>query len=235
MKRNIVSKVSIILLSSQLLCNSINCLETKNINNVENKGFVDGPPVTRSEVILTGDKYARLHWTMTEQNRTGVNCEGYFTSFYPVGGRIGMGYKWGGWDNIENFIQKIKQGYGTGTGGYVNYQAYSFECVVGISCTGFVSRAWRLDYKYTLNYANRPDIERKFSRITKPVAGIDFRNHKTENLKKGDVFINEGHIILFVYENRDGYPMIMDSSFEGVRFRHLSWSYLAENNYQAIR
>jgi len=214
------------------------CFEIKNVNDIDEVTYgneVDGPPVSRNEVILTGDKYARLHWTMTEQNRTGVYCNGNFISVYPVGDRIGMGYKWSGWDNIEEFTQKIEQGYGTGTGGYVNYEEYPFECVVGISCTGFVSRAWHLDYKYTLNYANRPDIVRKFSRITQPVAGIDFQKHKTKNLKKGDAFINDFHIILFVYENRNGQPMIMDSGYEGVRLRKLSWNYLAYNSYQAIR
>jgi len=214
------------------------CFEIKNVNSIEEVIYgndVDGPPVLRSEVILTGDTYTRLHWTMTEQNRTGIHCNGNFISDYPVGDRIGVGYKWNGWNTVEEFIQKIEQGYGTGTGGYVNYEDYPFDCVVGVSCTGFVSRAWHLNYKYTLNYANRPDIVRKFCRITQPIENIDFLKHKTENLKKGDAFINNYHIILFVYENRNGKPMIMDSSYEGVRFRQLNWDNLAYDGYQAIR
>ncbi|MBN1163597.1 MAG: hypothetical protein JXB45_03385, partial [Candidatus Krumholzibacteriota bacterium] len=43
-----------------------------------------GPPVSRSEAILRADRFARLHWTMTEQNRRGVSCGEYFLSDYPV-------------------------------------------------------------------------------------------------------------------------------------------------------
>ncbi|OQX95736.1 hypothetical protein B6I21_03905 [candidate division KSB1 bacterium 4572_119] len=238
MKSILYSIIVLLLLHVILIFNALSCAENSSTNNSGDNTFgneVAGPPVTRSEVIQTGDKYARLHWTMTEQNRTGVTCEGNFTSDYAVGSRIGMGYKWGGWDNIEDFTDKIEQGYGTGTGGYVSYLDYPFSCVVGISCTGFVSRAWHLDSKYTLNYPDRPDIVRKFNRITQPVSGVDFGNQVMENLKKGDAFINAGHIILFVYENRSGYPMIMDSSLEGVRFQQLSWNYLANNGYEAIR
>jgi hypothetical protein len=236
----ITNQLCILLILVVLLSfiNNINCIENINVNCVNNGEFgnaVDGPAVTRSEVILTGDKYARLHWKMTEQNRRGVNCNGNFVSDYPVGDRVGMGYKWGGWDDIEDFTQKIKEGYGTGTGGYVSYEDYPFECVVGVSCTGFVSRAWHLDYKYTLNYANRPDIVRKFNRITQPVTGVDFENHKTEMLKKGDAFINAEHIILFIYETRSGKAKIMDSSSGGVSFRQLNWSFFSRNGYQALR
>lgn len=56
----------------------------------------DGPPVTRSTIILTADKYARVHWRMSEKNLTGKNSNPNFRSNYPVGDRTGMAYKWGG-------------------------------------------------------------------------------------------------------------------------------------------
>lgn len=238
MKKKKILFSSLIIILCFLSVSFTTCFEIREItgvNEIDYDDKVDGPPVSRSEVILTADAYARLHWTMTEQNRTGIHCNGNFISKYPVGDRIGMGYKWNGWNSIEEFIDKIAQGYGTGTGGYVNYENYSIDCVVGVSCTGFVSRAWHLDYKYTLNYTNYPDSIRKFCQITQPVDNIDFLTHKTNNLKKGDAFINDTHIILFVYETRDGQPMIMDSSYEGVQFRNISWDYLAYYGYQAIR
>ncbi|MCP4146483.1 MAG: hypothetical protein GY757_01920, partial [bacterium] len=76
---------------------------------------VDGPAVTRSQAVLTADKYARVHWTLKEQNR--VACGGNFVSRYSVGKRIGMAYKWSGWDDIETFLRKVKEGHGAGTGG----------------------------------------------------------------------------------------------------------------------
>ena len=238
MKQKLFFKLFVILFF--LILNSACFKQNQKTLIIENKidpgnnNNVDGPPVTRSEVVLTGDNYTKIHWKMNEKNRSGTLCERKFTSYYPVGDRIGMGYKWGGWDNIEEFTEKIEQGCGTGTGGNVDYSHIPFECVTGISCTGFVSRAWHLDNKYTLNYSN-PEIEKKFQEITHNVSGVNFYNQQTSNLKKGDAFINSQHIILFIYETRDGHPMIMDSSFEGVKFRQISWSYLANNGYIAIR
>jgi hypothetical protein len=195
---------------------------------------VDGPPISRSEAILTADKYATARWTMTEQNRTGVTCGGTFVSNYPVGARVGVGYKWGGWTDVDDFLDKVSRGYATGTGGGLTYETIPFDCVVGVSCTGLVSRAWRLDHKYTLNYAD-PDIPRKFQEITHVIEGVDIGAGRVAGIKKGDALINEYHVMLFVYETTDGAPMIIDSSYEGVRFRGVSWSMLAREGYTAIR
>jgi hypothetical protein len=198
----------------------------------ENQGG-DGPRVTRSQMILRADEFARIHWTHAERNRTGSACDGLFTSFYPVGDRIGMGYKWGGWDDVDDFLRKIDEGYGTGAGPQA-YQNVSPDCITGTSCTGLVSRAWHLDHKYTLNYAD-PNIERKFREITHDIQDVDLANCIVDRLKKGDALINATHVILYVYETRDGRPMIIDSSGEGVRFRALTWTGLASQGYQAIR
>ncbi|UCC73617.1 MAG: hypothetical protein JSV86_03375 [Gemmatimonadota bacterium] len=190
--------------------------------------------MTRSQAVLTADRYARVHWTMTEQNRTGVTCGGTFLSNYPVGDRIGVGYKWGGWTDVEDFLAKIALGYATGTGGGLSYETIPFDCVVGVSCTGLVSRAWHLDHKYTLNYPD-PDIPRKFQEITHVIEGVDIAAGKVSGINKGDVLINEYHVMLFVYETTDGIPLIIDSSTEGVRFRPVPWSVLAADGYAAIR
>ena len=135
-----------------------------------------------------------------------------------------MGYKWGGWDTVEDFLAKIAEGRGTGTGGPVFYEKYPFECVTGTSCTGLVSRAWHLGDRYTLTYPDRPDIPRQFHEITHVVPEVNFLTHKTEGLKKGDAFMKKSrHIILFVYETRDGAPMVIDSRSRGVGFRKTSW------------
>jgi hypothetical protein len=144
-----------------------------------------------------------------------------------------MGYKWNAWDTIEDFIKKINMGYGTGTGGYANYKEYPYQCVTGISCTGLVSRAWHLKKKYTLNYDD-PKIKRKFNKISYTI--VD-ENLQPENVKlrKGDALLNDNHIMLFIYETRDGYPMIIDSRFWGVKFRKTTWEELINENYQPIR
>ncbi|MBN2414273.1 hypothetical protein JXO52_00440 [bacterium] len=222
----------LLLFTAVITVTCANPLATADPGAPPDAGVTDGPAVTRSEIILKADTFARLHWTMTEENRTGP---GAFVSTYPVGDRIGVGYKWSGWNTVAEFIEGIEAGWGTGTGAYVTYQDYPIESVVGVSCTGFVSRAWQLNNKYTLNYPDRPDILYKFSRITCPVDGVDLAGGNFEALKKGDAFINSGHIILYVYTTRDNRIMIMDSSIEGVRFRALPWYFFSQNGYQAIR
>jgi len=203
------------------------------LNAQSKKG--DGPPVTRTQIILTADKYARVHWTMSEKNRTGKNSNKNFKSNYRPGKRIGMGYKWGGWDSIEEFLDRIEKGYGAGTGGGGNYyRNFSKNDVTGISCTGLVSRAWYLEHKYTLNYSS-PFTRRKFQEISHDLKNVDFKNNKIESLRKGDAFINVHHIILFVYKRKDGKLRVIDSSTPGVTFRTIKTSYLNKNGYKAIR
>ncbi|MCP5103594.1 MAG: hypothetical protein GY950_09455 [bacterium] len=197
---------------------------------------IAGPPITRSQMVLEGDKYARVHWTITAQNQTGISCGGNFKSKYPLGKRIGMAYKWGAWDDVSTFVKKIKAGYGAGTGGGEHvYDNFSSDCVTGISCTGFVSRAWHLKEKHNLNYPDHPEIKNQSFLISHDLVDVDFQKRQTQTLKKGDAFINKTHIIMFIYETRDGKVMIMDSVSKGVSFDKLSWSYMVKNEYKAIR
>lgn len=194
-----------------------------------------GPVVTRREALLAADRYAMVRWRMGEENRRGAACGGAFVSNYDVGNRLGMGYKWGGWDDVETFLAMIADGHGTGTGGYVDYDVIPFDCVTGISCTGLVSRAWHLREKYTLDYPDRPDIPRQLDDITSPVAGVDFLAHDRGDLRPGDALMNATHVMLFVYETRDGAPMVIDSRSAGVALRKTSWSFLDAYGYEAIR
>ncbi len=224
----------IILTLSALLLSSPACLEETGLDPDSGRSAVDGPPVTRSQAVLTADRYARAHWTMTVESRTGVTCNGTFVSNYPVGDRIGVGYKWGGWTELDDFLDRVSRGWATGTGGYITWETIPFDCVVGVSCTGLVSRAWHLDNKYTLNYDD-PEIPRQFGEITHVIEGVDLSARKVSALKKGDALINKYHVVLFVYETIHGMAMIIDSSYPGVRFRPVSWYDLAADGYTAIR
>ena len=198
-------------------------------------GPADGPPVTRSEAVLTADRFARVHWTMSEINRTGASCGGGFQSPYPAGERIGMAYKWGGWDTVEEFLRKIGEGYGAGTGGGADtYDRFPRECVTGTSCAGLVSRAWKLEHKYTLDYAS-PRIRRKLGEITHAVTGVDLARGIAGDLRKGDALISATHVMFFVYETRDHRVMVIDARPPGTTFRSTTWSWLAGRDYRAIR
>jgi hypothetical protein len=195
----------------------------------------EGLPVTRSDVILTAYEYAAVPWIMREENREGTSCGGGFLSTYPIGPRVGMGYMWGGWDTVPEFLSKIEAGFGTGTGGNVTYENYPIECVTGISCTGLISRAWHLTEKYTLTLPDHPEVPRQMHEIADTIAGADAPTLGMGLLKKGDVFLNNYHTILFVYETKDGFPMVIDSGDRGVSFRKTTWTELSVRGYCAIR
>ncbi|MFC1513891.1 hypothetical protein ACFL5P_02665 [candidate division KSB1 bacterium] len=211
------------------------CLLSFGDHLVTQKGKGDGPQITQSEAVLTADKYARVHWTLTEKNLTGYKDNGKFRSNYGMGDRIGMAYKWGGWDTIEDFLEKVEKGYGTGTGGGSNvYSKFSKNDVTGISCTGLVSRAWHLKHKYTLNYG-KPLFSREFRKITHDVPDTDLQKNRLDSLKKGDAFINSGHIMLYLYTGRDGRVRVLHSTTPGVIFQAFDVSQLTRNGYKPIR
>jgi hypothetical protein len=198
-------------------------------------GPVDGPPVARSAAILTADRLARVHWTMSEINRTGAACGGGFQSQYPVGPRIGMAYKWGDWNTVEEFLDKIARGYGAGTGGGADtYDRFPRECVTGTSCAGLVSRAWALEHKYTLDYPD-PRIRYKLGEITHGVPGYDVARHVAGDLRKGDALLSSTHVMLFAYETRDHGIMVIDARTPGAALRSVTWDWLAQYGYEAIR
>jgi len=210
------------------------CTNNLKIDSSYNHSNVDGPPITRNQVILTADKYARVQWSMAEVNIKGVGCGKSFRSDYSIGPKIGMGYKFGGWDSIDTFLSKIAEGYGTGTG-VEDYKKLPFDCVTGISCTGLVSRAWHLDHKYTLIYPGQPDVPRQFNEISGLVDNVNFLFKTVGELKKGDAFINRNHTMIFLYENRSGNPMIIHSAVRGVRFEEKSWFGLWLQGYIPIK
>jgi hypothetical protein len=190
-------------------------------------------PVTRSQIILTADQYARVHWKMTKIHQTGKSCNEKYLSKYPMGNRIGMGYMWGGWDTVREFLDKLKKGYACGPS-KLKIRDYP-DCVTGISCTGLISRAWKLQQKYRLNMPHLPHVERQLKEISENVKEVDLVEKRTVNLKKGDALLNRTHIVLFVYETRDKEVMIFDSNKSGVSFRKTDWNYLAFAGYTAIR
>ena len=220
---------SLILLYVTFILIHLGCT-APNESSANNQPLITNNSITRSEIILLADTFARVRWTMSQDNVNAGGCasNNNFISQYPVGQRMGMGYKWNGWEDVDDFLDKIASGYGTGTGGYVNYENMGIpnECFTGVSCTGLVSKVWKLETKHTLNYGDAvttPQFRDRSSEIT------------YEQLQKGDALINSEHIMLYAYTNRDGVIMIFDSSGEGVSFRPVAWSYLNPRNTMPIR
>jgi len=139
------------------------CLEDPGLKSNAENTAVDGSPVTRSQVVLTADGYAMAHWTMRQDNRTGVTCEGTFFSEYPLGDRVGVGYKWGGWTELDEYLDKVSRGWATGTGGGLTWETiHGMAMIIDSSSPGVRMRlvSWYVfdDDDYTaIRYNNIVD------------------------------------------------------------------------------
>jgi len=173
----------------------------------------------RGAAILIGDTYTREHWSCSAANTTGASqsCPSAYSSFYSVGDYIGVPYKWGGFDSMDQFRDKISQGYGAGS--YSSDGVLS--CITGVDCSGYVSRCWEQTSKYG----------------TSTIHGISDELGSTDDMKKADAFNKAGsHIVMLNYYHRDGSPVIMEAaggSFRKALFRKATWTYL--NGYKPIR
>ncbi|CAN5357652.1 hypothetical protein BH09VER1_BH09VER1_28970 [soil metagenome] len=164
---------------------------------------VFGQSVTRDEVIKVAQGYVNHEWKASPENvRHGKDAEGVNIqtpdlaggSGFPVEAcwtvgqkNTGVAYKWGGFDTPESFDAGVRSGRAAGDvytsekrklgGADVSSHA------VGIDCSGFISRCWKLPRKHS----------------TSMLFAICNKLPSPADLKPGDVMdASEGHVLLFV-------------------------------------
>jgi hypothetical protein len=158
-------------------------------------------PLTRAEAIRIAEAYCNYQWNATDKNvlqgKDGDGVEVHTPNVAPgaapdpklwVSGttNTGMPYKWGGFDTIDSFAAGIKAGK---AGGDMYTQekrrlggAAVSSHAVGIDCSGFISRCWKLPSKQSTE--TLPDLCKT---LTSP-----------DDLKPGDIMdAAGGHVILF--------------------------------------
>jgi hypothetical protein len=159
--------------------------------------------VTRAEVLQVAESYVGHVWQSSEKNRRhGVDSRGVeIHTPDRVGGRgwpdeacwetgaanEGVAYKWGGYDTPASFDAGVRAGKAAGDVYTPEKRRLGGEAVsgdaVGIDCSGFISRCWKLPHKYSTSSLG--EICRKL-----PSPG---------ELLPADVMNTEGgHVILFV-------------------------------------
>jgi len=162
-------------------------------------------PLTRAAALRIAEAYCNYTWQATAKNvlqgrdidgvevHTPNNAATPDTNTPPdpnlwnIGAtNTGMPYKWGGFDSLETFEAGLKKGKAAG-------DIYSLEKrrlggaavssnAVGIDCSGFISRCWKLPTKQSTN--SLPSI---CTRLSSPA-----------DLKPGDIMDGAGgHVILF--------------------------------------
>jgi cell wall-associated NlpC family hydrolase len=159
------------------------------------------PTVRRAEAIATAYAYSRLEWQPQEQHRKhGPDQDGVlvhtpdstlpehgFSNGWWQTGKVarGMAYQWGGFDTPKQFLASLDRGEAAGD---ISTQekrrlgdAATSKEACGIDCSGFVSRCWRLSRPYS----------------TKELPSICDRLESWDELKPGDILLNDRHVVLF--------------------------------------
>ena len=181
---------------------------------------VRGEQVSREEVIAIARSYAEHHWQATAANiRHGRDGSGVAvqTPDEPAGPahpnrwqlgqpNMGMPYKWGGFDTPASFDAGLRSAKAAG-------DLYSFakrragdkavsDEAVGIDCSGFISRCWKLPAK--LGTATLPGICRRLD--------------SAADLQSGDIMdIPHQHVLLFSHWLNDSKSHALFYEAEGDR------------------
>lgn len=203
---------------------------------------VEDNTLTRDEMISIAEAYTIYTWISTEENSIhgtdpkGVNVDtpdrDSFADWPPwkgwsPGENTGVPYKWGGFscipeseyrgkaDRNYRFDEGIKEGKYAGDINCDKNRNSSEKYTVGVDCSGFVSRCWKLSHKYSTR--DLPDI-------SQPIL--------FEDLTKGDILnCYNAHVLLvkeFVTVERTipGKTRIRIYHASGIDWKVSEWEYL---------
>lgn len=105
------------------------------------------------QAVAAANAMANYQWTCSSANTTIPSTCGAvnWVCDWTIGQQVvGIAYKWGGYDDILQFAEKLSLGKAVGSHKYhspaPNYPGLG--CVTGVDCSGLVSRAWSLASHY---------------------------------------------------------------------------------------
>ncbi|MBD3224160.1 MAG: T9SS type A sorting domain-containing protein [Caldithrix sp.] len=175
----------------------------------------DFPQVTPEEALTIGDAYVQLQWECGPENLSNgliMDNYGYYvrTPYWLYQGTVNrVPYKWGGFQTVNQFLDGIAGGKYAGD----NYTSKSSgsPSAVGVDCSGFVSRCWKLPTHYSTRMMD-DDITKAYS--------------SWDELRPGDACHKPGHVRLIVNHNADGTINMVESAGYNwrVSYRHYSYT-----------
>lgn len=183
------------------------------------KGFDDFPPVTPREALDIGDTYVQIVWQCTEDNITdGIVTDSNGNkvrtpSWVKTGSNQKVPYKWGGFETIQEFINGISAKKYAGdnyTEGYGSYLA------VGVDCSGFVSRCWKLPSHYSTRMMDD---------------GLTLPYDSWDRVRPGDAVHKVGHVRMVVNNNPNGSIDVVEASGADWRVSYRNYSYWDLSSY----
>ena len=161
--------------------------------------FAKAAPPTRPEVVQIAEAFANHRWEPTPKNilhgrdRAGIEVKtpdrstGNPDLWQPGQPYVGVPYKWGGFDSLESFERGVKAGKAAGDLYSAEKRRLGGKAVsssaVGLDCSGFISRCWRLGEKQS----------------TSSLTALCVKLSSLAELRPGDA-LNQpgGHVVLFV-------------------------------------
>jgi len=171
-------------------------LEDPSIEIDRQRAIQDFPTVTPAEALAMADLYVQHQWTATAANITngritdpnGVEIE--TPEWVESGSNYHVPYQWGGFKTLEQVETGLLSGKYAGDKATDCTQNYcvSSHCV-GVDCSGFVSRCWKLPTHYS-------------TRMMDDSIAVAYQNW--DELQPGDVIHKEGHVRMVILRNPDG-------------------------------
>ena len=174
--------------------------------------------VTPEYALMIGDSYDKLQWVCSSQNLTnGIVVDSYGNhvrtpDWLYVGDVQRVPYKWGGFQTIQQFVDGIAAGKYAGDNYTDNGGTPS---AVGVDCSGFVSRCWKLSSHHS----------------TRMMPSITEAYDNWLDAKPGDACHKVGHVRLIVGHQPNGTIDMVESAGFNWRVSYTNYSYAGLSGY----
>ena len=190
-----------------------------NLVSIDEKEFIENKHnkavktiISRMQIISNAEPYAVYNWSCNAANIKDYDCSGVHVTtpdWVQLGENISMPYMWGGFSSLAQFNQGIIDGVSAGDS-YTVGNGSGPGCAVGVDCSGFVSRAWNLPYKY--GTSTLPNISTEYTSFSQ--------------LLPGDIVNYAGHHVRLVHTlNTDGSFLLIEAAANATDWR------VGYNNY----
>jgi hypothetical protein len=183
----------------------------------ENKLLVD-----RDESLQIADTYVQLVWTCAHNNisngtvKTPDGKDLKTPEWILAGSNKQVPYQWGGFSTIAQFIQGLQNGKYAGDNVCTGNGS---STAVGVDCSGFVSRCWKLSSHYSTSMM--PSILNSLASWTE--------------LKKGDAIHKVGHVRMSIVNNPNGTVNLVESSGKDWRVSYRAYNFTELDGYSPYR
>ncbi|PIU45971.1 MAG: hypothetical protein COS95_01080 [Ignavibacteriales bacterium CG07_land_8_20_14_0_80_59_12] len=178
--------------------------------------------VNRDEALQIAGTYVRHTWNCEARNLTNgivIDPNGkrvHTPDWITVGMNVKVPYQWGGFSTIPEFDAGLLGGKYAGDDVCTGSGS---PLAVGVDCSGFVSRCWKLSSHYSTYM---------MPAILIPLASWS-------DLKPGDAIHRIGHVRMYVANNLTGTVYVVESSGKDWRVSYRQYSYTNLTDYAPYR